>query len=218
MIGVVRDFNFRSVHSEVEPFALYRLNESYAQVPPQQRAFVTLRMLVNISGDNVPATIDHIRTTIRAFDDERPLEFEFLDDALNELYLSEQRLIRLIGIFAGLCISIACLGLFGLAAYTTSRRTREIGLRKVLGARSAQIVALFARRTLALAGVAAVVAGVGAWLVMRAWLENFAFRTALNPLWLVGAAAVGLGIAYGTVAMQALKAARSRPVNALRYE
>jgi putative ABC transport system permease protein len=218
VIGVVKDFNFRSIHNDVEPFALYRLIDNFAQLPPPQRPFQQRLLTLNIAGNGVAATLDHIRDTFRQFDSEHPFEFEFLDDTLNELYLSEQRHTTLIGIFAGLCIFIACLGLFGLAAFTTAQRTREIGVRKVLGARTSQIIALLAKRTLVLVLTGAVVASVVAYFVMDAWLSGFAFRAGINPLVFVVAGVAGLAIAYATVAVQSLRAARAHPVHALRYE
>jgi putative ABC transport system permease protein len=218
VVGVVKDFNFRSVHSEVEPFAIYRLVQSFAQMPPALRDMQQRPLVLNIAGDDVSGTIEHVRETIRKFDSRHPFEFEFLDDSLNELYAEDRRLTRLIGIFAGLCIFIACLGLFGLAAFTTQQRTREIGVRKVFGARTRQIVALLAQRIVWLVIAAAAVAGVLVYAVMKAWLANFAFRTGIDPLIFLTAALAGLGIAYFTVALQSLKAARARPVESLRYE
>ncbi|HLF09715.1 MAG TPA: FtsX-like permease family protein [Gammaproteobacteria bacterium] len=218
VVGVVKDFNFRSVHNEIEPFAIYRLVDNFAQLPPALRQMQQRPIVLNISGNDVSGTIEHVRETIREFDPQHPFELEFLDDSLNELYAADQRLTRLIAIFAGLCIFIACLGLFGLAAFTAAQRTREIGVRKVFGARTGQIITLLAHRIVWLVIAAAAVASVLAYLVMKAWLENFAFRTSINPLVFVAAALAGLGIAYLTVALQSWKAARAHPVHALRYE
>ena len=218
VVGVVKDFNFRSVHNEIEPFAIYRLVDNFAQLPPALRQMQQRPLVLNISGNDMSGTIEHVRETIREFDPQHPFELEFLDDSLNELYAADQRLTRLIAIFAGLCIFIACLGLFGLAAFTAGQRTREIGVRKVFGARTGQIITLLAHRIVWLVIAAAAVASVLAYLVMKAWLENFAFRTSINPLVFVAAALAGLGIAYLTVALQSWKAARAHPVHALRYE
>jgi putative ABC transport system permease protein len=218
VVGVVKDFNFRSLHTEIEPFAIYRLVDNFAQMPPALRQMQQRPIVLNVSGTDVPGTIEHLRTTIRKFDPQHPFEFEFLDDSLNALYAADQRLTRLIAIFAGFCIFIACLGLFGLAAFTAAQRTREIGVRKVFGARTGQIISLLARKIVWLVIVAAAVASVLAYLVMKAWLENFAFRTDINPGIFVVAALAGLAIAYLTVALQSLKAARAHPVKALRYE
>jgi putative ABC transport system permease protein len=159
-----------------------------------------------------------MRDTIGRFDAVHPFEFTFLDDSLNELYAADQRLTRLIAIFAGICIFIACLGLFGLAAFTAAQRTREIGVRKVFGARTSQIVTLLAHKIVWLVMGAAALASVLAYLVMQTWLENFAFRTSINPLVFVVATIAGLAVAYLTVSLQSLKAARAHPVRSLRYE
>jgi putative ABC transport system permease protein len=218
VVGVVKDFNFRSVHDAIAPFALYRQADNFAQLPPQARQQVQRPLIVNISGKDVPGTIDFLRNTIRKFDSAHPFEFEFLEDSLNRLYVADQRLTTLIGIFAGFCIFIACLGLFGLAAFTAAQRTREIGVRKVFGARTGQIISLLAQRIVFLVIAAAVVASVVAYFAMAGWLRSFAFHTSINPAMFLVAALAGLAIAYLTVALQSLKAARAHPVRALRYE
>jgi putative ABC transport system permease protein len=218
VVGVVKDFNFRSVHEDVAPFAIYRQVENFAQLPPVLRLHQERTMVLNIAGKNVPATMDFVRDTLRKIDPAHPFEFQFLDDSLEKLYVADQRVTRLIAIFAGLCIFIACLGLFGLASFMAAQRTREIGVRKVFGARTGQIITLLAHRIVYLVLGAAVVASVLAYLVMKAWLQNFAFRTGINPLIFVAAALAGLAIAYLTVALQSMKAARAHPVTSLRYE
>jgi putative ABC transport system permease protein len=218
VVGVLKDFNYGSLHDAVAPFAVYRVVDNFAATPPPQRPFVQRVLTVNISGNELNGTMEHVRGTIREFDAQHPFEFEFLDDSLGKLYVSDQRLTRLIGIFAGLCIFIACLGLFGLASFTAAQRTREIGVRKVFGARTTQIVSLLAHRIVLLVIGAAAVASVLAYVVMNRWLQEFAFRTPINPVAFVAAALAGLAIAYLTVALQSLKAARAHPVRALRYE
>ena len=218
VVGVVQDFNFRSVHEDVAPFAIYRRVEDFSRTPPVLRLHEERTMVVNIAGNNVAATMDFVRETLRKFDALHPFEFQFLDDSLQKLYVADARLTRLISIFAGLCIFIACLGLFGLASFMAAQRTREIGVRKVFGAHTGQIITLLAHRIVYLVSGAAVVASVLAYLVMKAWLQNFAFRTEINPLLFVLAAFVGLAIAYLTVALQSMKAARAHPVTSLRYE
>lgn len=217
VVGVVKDFNYGSLHDEIAPFALHRVPNT-AGVPPPQRPFITRVLTLNISSKDVAGTIEHVRNTIRQFDAEHPFELEFLDASLDKLYVSDQRLTRLIAIFAGLCIFIACLGLFGLASFTAAQRTREIGVRKVFGARTSQIVTLLAHKIVLLVIGAAAIASVVSYLVMERWLQEFAFRTSINPLAFVVASLAGLAIAYLTVALQSLKAARAHPVRALRYE
>jgi putative ABC transport system permease protein len=218
VVGVVKDFNFRSVHEGIAPFAIYGLVDNFAQVPPAFRQTLQRPMVVSVAGKDVAGTVNFIRDTIRKFDPVHPFEFEFLDDSLEKLYVDDQRLTTMIGIFAGLCIFIACLGLFGLAAFTAAQRTREIGVRKVFGAGTTQIIRLLAHRIVYLVLSASVVSSVLAYLVMSAWLRSFAFHTSINPGIFVAAALAGLAIAYVTVALQSLKAARAHPVRALRYE
>lgn len=218
VVGVVKDFNFRSVHEGVGAIAIYRRVENFAQVPPVLRMHEERTMVLNIAGRDVRSTLDSVGNTMRKFDPLHPFEFEFVDDSLERLYVADTRLTRLIAIFAGLCIFISCLGLFGLASFMAAQRTREIGVRKVFGARTGQIITLLAHRTVYLVLGAAVVAGVLAYVVMKAWLENFAFQTGINPLIFVAAALAGLAIAYSTVALQSMKAARAHPVKSLRYE
>jgi putative ABC transport system permease protein len=218
VVGVVKDFNFSSVHEGVGPFAIYRQVEDFSRVPQVLRLHEERTMVLNIAGRDVPATLRFVGDTLRKFDGMHPFEFEFVDDSLDRLYVADQRLTRLIAIFAGLCIAIACLGLFGLASFMAAQRTREIGVRKVFGARTGQIISLLAHRIVYLVLGAAGVASVLSYLVMKAWLQNFAFRAGINPLIFVAAALAGLGIAYLTVALQSMKAARAHPVTSLRYE
>jgi putative ABC transport system permease protein len=218
VVGVVKDFNFNSVHEGVGPFAIFRQVEDFSRIPPVLRLHEERTMVLNIAGHDVPGTLRFVGDTLRKFDGMHPFEFEFVDDSLDRLYVADTRLTRLIAIFAGLCIAIACLGLFGLASFMAAQRTREIGVRKVFGARTGQIISLLAHRIVYLVLGAAAVASVLSYLVMKAWLENFAFRAGINPLIFVAAALAGLGIAYVTVALQSMKAARAHPVNSLRYE
>ena len=218
VIGVVKDFNFKSLHNPVEPFLMYRFSDDFDQVPPNLRPFQNRLLVVSIAGDDMRGTIDFIRAVFARLDPEHPFEYRFVDDSLDRLYLSEQRLMKLIGIFASICIFVACLGLFGLAAFTTEQRTKEIGVRKVFGASTREVVALLAHDILLLVVIGSIVASLLAYLAMDRWLTGFAFRVGLNPLWFVLAAGAALAVAYTTVALQTLQAARSNPIEALRYE
>jgi putative ABC transport system permease protein len=206
------------VNEGVAPFAIYRQIEDFSRVPQVLRLHEERTMVLNIAGRDVPATLKFVGDTLRKFDGMHPFEFEFVDESLDRLYVADTRLTRLIAIFAGLCIAIACLGLFGLASFMAAQRTREIGVRKVFGARTGQIISLLAHRIVYLVLGAAAVASVLSYLVMKAWLQNFAFRAGINPLIFVAAALAGLAIAYLTVALQSMKAARAHPVTSLRYE
>jgi putative ABC transport system permease protein len=150
-------------------------------------------------------------------DPRHPFEFEFLDDTLNNLYQSETRLMDLIGIFAAVCIFISCLGLFGVATFTTEQRTHEIGTRKVLGATTWQIITMLARRIMIIVIVAAVLASAISYFAIDKWLTGFAYRAGINPLIFVVSAAAAAAVAFGTVALQSFKTANADPVKALRH-
>jgi putative ABC transport system permease protein len=218
VIGVVQDFHFKSLHSQIEPFALHPFQDNFDNVPEQFRPFILRHLVLNIAGEDIRRTLKFLEQKFVEFDPRHPFEFSFVDDALDKLYLSEQRLMKLTGIFAGICIFIACLGLFGLAAFTTEQRTREIGIRKILGATTAQIILLLARNIMILVLAGAVIAAAVSWLVINEWLSGFAYRTAINPLVFVLSAALAAAVAYITLALQSFKTARANPVESLRYE
>jgi putative ABC transport system permease protein len=147
-------------------------------------------------------TLSFIREIFTEFDPTHPFEFEFLDDSLDQLYLSETRLMKLTGIFAGICIFIACLGRFGLAAFTTEQRTREIGIRKVLGASSLQIITMLARNILLLVLFGSLIASLLVWYFMQEWFNGFAYRIGINPLIFIFSTAIAAAVAYITLALQ----------------
>ncbi len=217
VIGVVKDFNFRSLHYAIEPFAMYPIQSDFTNVPEVNKPFIQRLVVLNISGDDVRGTLDYIEGVMQRIDPKHPFEYEFLDSKLDSLYKSEQQLTKLAAIFAGVCIFIACLGLFGLAAFTTEQRTREIGTRKVLGATAWQIIVLLARRILLLVVVAAALASVIAWFGMREWLTTFAYRAPIDPLVFLLAAVVATAVAFATVAMQSWRTENADPVNSLRH-
>ena len=208
VIGVVKDFNFKSLRTNVEPMVLFRS-------PPEAGERL---MIVSIAPQGIADTLLAMRKLFAEVDPIHPFEYTFLDEELEQLYVSEQRLMRLTTIFAGVCILVACLGLFGLAASATQQRTKEIGIRKVLGATTLSIILLLARRVLWLIAAGAVVAAIVAWLAMQEWLSGFAYRAALNPSSLLLAAFGAGAIALLTIALQSWRTARGDPVEALRYE
>lgn len=207
VIGVVKDFNFKSLRTSIEPFAMFRFNEGNERL-----------MIVSVVPEGIRDTLQHIRSLFAEFDPTRPFEYTFLDEELDQLYVSEERLMALIGIFAAICILVACLGLFGLAASATEQRTKEIGVRKVLGASTLSIILLLARRVLVLIATGAVIASIFAWFGMQEWVSGFAYRAALNPVYLFLAALGASAVALLTIALQSWRTASSDPVQALRYE
>ncbi len=215
VIGVVEDFNFRSLHEAIGPILITLQPE----LPPDANNLAASRILVvNIAGNALAPTLRLLEQKFAELDPAHPFEYQFVDEFIGSLYVSEQSLLRLIAVFAGICILIACLGTYGLAAFTTEERTKEIGIRKVLGATGTQIVLLLSRNVLVLIAAGAVVASLGAWLAMDVWLENFAYRAPINPLLFVTATGVALVVAFATVALQSFGAIRRDPIMALRHE
>jgi putative ABC transport system permease protein len=218
VIGVVSDFNYKSLRSSVEPLAMYPFNDDFSGVDEINRPFVRRFLVLNVAGEGVAPVLRMLEEKFADLDPTHPFEYLFLDDALNELYASEKNLMTLVGIFAGVCILIACLGLYGLSAFTTEQRTKEIGIRKVLGASSLQIVTLLARNILLLVVAGAVVASIGATFAIDEWLAGFAYRTGINPMIFVLSTVVAAIVAFATIALQSWGTARADPANALRYE
>lgn len=219
VIGVVKDFNYDSLKNNLEPFVIRRFS-GVQNVASQNRDLMIQYLILNLEGQNIFRTLDFLEEKFAEFDPKHPFEFQFLDDSLNELYFSEQRLMKLIGIFAAVCIFISCLGLFGLAAFATEQRTKEIGIRKVLGASTWQIIIMLARNILYLVLGGAVIASLVAYYSMDEWLSDFAYRININMnTWVfLVSAVVAAAVAFLTVSLQSFKTARANPINALRYE
>ena len=216
VVGVLADFNFKSLHTVVEPLLMYPLADDFTGMAEIMRPFQQRELVVKISGSDVERTLGYIEDVMAKADPKHPFQFAFLDDQLDHLYKSEHQLTRLIGIFAVVCIFIACLGLFGLASFTTEQRTREIGTRKVLGATAWQIITLLSRRILLLVLIASALAAIISYFAIDEWLTGFAYRAGINPLIFVLAALVAAVVAFVTVALQSYKTASADPVNALR--
>lgn len=204
VIGVMKDFHFESLHQPIVPMILI--------LQPSGR------LSIKISGHNVPATVDFIRNTWQRYLPNVPFDFSFLDQKFDQLYHSEQQQGTLFTIFAFIAIFIACLGLFGLSAFTISQRVKEIGVRKVLGASVPQIVQELSREFLLLVLIASVPGMVVAGYAMHKWLLNFATRTDLSWWIFASAAIIAIIIAFATISYQSIKAATANPVKSLRSE
>jgi putative ABC transport system permease protein len=219
VIGVVKDFHFASLHSPVGPMLLRRFVKSeLADLSPVLRNQVRRSLIVVIRGDEVGAAIDAVKSVLTTFDPRHPFEYIFFDDLLNEQYAGESRVMRLTGGFAMLCIVISCLGLFGLAAFTTEERTKEIGIRKVLGASALDIILMLTKRVQVLVLIASVAASTVAYYTMQDWLASFAYRTNIQIGIFVVATALISVLAFLSVAVQAGRTALRNPIDALRYE
>ena len=208
----------REVLGVVENFHVLSLREPILPLLIELRPGFSGNLLVRIGNGNVQETLAFLEQTWKTTCAGHPFEFEFLDARINQLYQAEKRLGDLMAYFSSLAILVACLGLFGLAAFTAERRTKEIGIRKVLGASVSGIVMLLSKDFVTLMLIANVIAWPVAYWAMRDWLTNFAYRIDLG--WSVFALSGGLAlmIALLTVGYQAWKAARANPVDALRYE
>jgi len=206
VIGVVKDFNFESLHRQIRPLIYFLAPDWVGEVA------------VRIRPNDMASTLAFLAQKWQVFVPEAPLEYSFLEEDLQALYHTEQTTGRLFVVFSALAIFIACLGLFGLASFTTAQRTKEIGIRKVLGASQATLVRLLTQDFVKLVLVANIFAWPVAYFVMNSWLQNFAYR--INVGWEGGlwAGSMALLIAMLTVSTQAIQAATANPITALRYE
>lgn len=206
VVGVVKDFNFQSLHTAVEPLTM-RLSSSALG-----------RLSLRVQSDNLPATIAELEKTWSQIAPHRPFLYSFLDESFNRQYQADLRFGQIFSVFAGLAIFIACLGLLGLTAYTAQQRTKEIGIRKVLGASVVSIVSLLSKDFIKLILIAAFIAIPVAWYAMHKWLQDFPYRIDI-PLWVFFAAGIVTAIiAFLTISYQAIKAAIANPVKNLRTE
>jgi putative ABC transport system permease protein len=207
VVGVVKDFHFESLHQAIVPMIFY--------MPPGGNYH---RLSLKIGGNNIPATVAAIGNTWHHYLPDVPFDYGFLDQKFQQLYNSEQEQGSLFTIFSCIAIFIACLGLFGLSAFTITQRVKEIGVRKVLGASVSQIVTELSKDFMKLVVVAAVIAFPIAWYVMNKWLLDFASRIDIAWWVFVLAGVVALIIAFATISFQSIKAANANPVKSLRSE
>jgi putative ABC transport system permease protein len=206
VIGVVKNFHYASLREELEPICI---GVGMGGLD---------KLVIRVRTEKIAGLISQLKETWKEIDSNHPFDFFFLDDFFNAQYLSEERLNKIFASFSGLAIIIACLGLFGLSSFMAEQRTKEIGIRKVLGASIPEVVALLSRELLVLVGLAVLVAWPVAYFAMSSWLQNFPFRTSLNPWIFLVSGFAALTIAFLTVSFQATKAASSNPVDSLRYE
>lgn len=206
IIGVVKDFHFSSLHNNIGPLVIF----------PEYQQFN--HIFVKINSHEVPDALTKIKTVYTTLLPHRPFEFEFLDQQYQALYSEEQRMGTVFIVFASLAIVIACLGLLGLVAFSAAQKTKEIGIRKVLGATEASIVMLITREFVKLVLVAIVVGIPVAYYIMQAWLSDFAYRVDIGVANLALASLVCVVIAFGTASFQAIKAAFINPAHTLRNE
>ena len=206
IIGVVKNFNFESMHQAIGPLIM--------QVQYASNGIVSFR----INTTHASETIDHIRAVWKTLSPESPFNYRFLDAAFNDMYKADQQAGRIALVFAALALIIGCMGIFGLAAFIAERRTKEIGIRKVLGASVGGILGLLSAEFTRLVVISFVIAAPLAGWMMNSWLRDFAYRTTLTWWIFAVAGAATFLIALVTVSFQSLKAAMSDPVKSLRAE
>lgn len=206
IIGVVKDFHSGSMREKIKPVVMI------------YSAFNNWTIYIKTTGKDAPKAIAALERQWKKYNSDFPFEYSFLDEQFNNLYKSEQRTGLLFNVFAAIAIFISCLGLFGLAAYTAQLRTREIGVRKVLGASLPGIVRLLAGDFIKLVFIAILLATPISWYVMNKWLQDFAYKTNIGWVVFLLSGIIAVLIALFTISFQSLKAAMANPVKSLRTE
>lgn len=204
IIGVVKDFHIQSLHYKIGPVIM--------QMGSSNNFYVKMK------SDKIVSTVEFIKNTFKSFDPGLPIDFHFLEDDYAKLYLTERRMGKIFGYFSLLAIIISCLGLIGLSLFMTERRTKEIGIRKINGAKSVEIFSLLSGEYVLWVMISITIACPIALYAMNNWLQNFAYRINIGWWVFVQAGTVALLIAFLTVSWQSYKAAGKNPVEALRYE
>lgn len=205
IIGVVSDFHFQSLRDNIDPLVLHL---------GQNTGFAIFKVQM----ENVSETIDYLEATWNKFVPGQPFEYQFMNQRFDAMYEAENKIGDIFTVFAFLTIFIACLGLFGLAAFTAEQKTKEIGIRKTLGASIPSIVNLLSKNFLKLIVVSFVIAIPIASIAMNYWLDEFAYRTSLKPITYIISGLSALGIAWMTISFQSYKAARVNPAKSLKDE
>lgn len=206
VIGVVKDFNFESLHHKIKPLVMMHTR------------WISSHIAIRLQAGEVNNTINSIQNLWKEFVPASPFDYTFLDENYRELYEKEQRMGQIFIVFSALAIFIACLGLLGLSAYIAAQRTKEIGIRKVLGASVTGIATMLSKDFIKLVLIAAVIAFPLAWWGMSKWLEDFAYRTQISWWIFAIAGAAAVLIALITVSFQAIRAAVANPVDSLKTE
>jgi putative ABC transport system permease protein len=205
IIGVVKDFNYRSLHQQVAPLMM-------------QLTTYPGRMSIRLEPDDIPATVNRIQQKWNELIPYLPFDYTFLDDNFDRQYKADQQLSKVSGVFTGLAIFIGCLGLLGLTSFAVERRTKEIGIRKVLGASISSVMMLIVSEFVWLVIIALVVATPITWYFIERWEQNFTLQAAINPLRFLLAGLAVFGFAWLTISYLSYRAATANPTNALRVE
>jgi ABC-type antimicrobial peptide transport system permease subunit len=208
VLGVVKDFHFTPLNREIGPLLLYH--------NPQMRDYNY--MFIRLNSGNIPGSISSIKQAAKKFNPDFPFEYRFLDQDYDRLYRGLEREMGIVRTFTFLAVLISCLGLFGLASFTAEQRTKEIGIRKVLGASVSKIIFMLSKEYAKWVLIANLIAWPIAYILMNSWLNDFAYRINLSWTLFFATALLSLVVAQFTVTFQALKAAHTNPADSLRYE
>jgi putative ABC transport system permease protein len=208
IVGIIKDFHLLSLHEKIQPLFYY--------LEPANR--FKRHISVKISGNRIPGTIAFLEEKMKTFSPTYPFEYRFFDEIFDRAYIIEQKLANTFSICALVTILIACLGLLGLASFTAEQKTKEIGIRKVMGATVSGIVLLLSKKFTRWVLAANIIAWPIAYVAMKQWLQNFAYRATLGIEIFVLSGLLALMIALGTISYQAIRAASANPVESLRYE
>lgn len=206
IIGVVKDFYYKSLHEKISPVVIKNVNDYNST------------FLVKTSPGKIVEAQKAAKDVWNKFFASEPFAYKFLDEEFEKLYRADHKTASLVWIFSGIAIFLSCLGLFGLAAFTAERRTREIGVRKVLGASVSGIVSLLSKEFILLVIVSLIIASPVAWWALNKWLQDFSYRIDISIIFFIAAGIITLLVALATVSVHAIKAAISNPIKSLRTE
>jgi ABC-type antimicrobial peptide transport system permease subunit len=207
IVGVMKNYHYKPVQNPLEPMAV-------VVAPPDGLRFAVVRL----GGGDVPAALRQVEAAWRKVNPKLPFDYRFFDDDFDDSYRQYEQMGEILGWFASLAVFVACLGLFGLASFLAEQRRKEVGVRKVLGASSGQVIVLLTREFSRWVVLANLIAWPAAYLASKSWLREFPFRTTIPPAAFLLAGTAALGVALVTVGGQAWRAARQNPADALRYE
>jgi putative ABC transport system permease protein len=205
VVGVVHDFHYKSLHNEIQPLVITLGRTQYY-------------MIIRIKPENLPSTLAYMKNKWNDLFPGHTFEYSFLDEDFDRVYRNEIQMGRMFNTIAGLAVFIACLGLFGLVSFATERRTKEIGIRKVLGASLSRVAVLIAKESTGCIILANLIAWPTAWYAMSRWFQNFAYRTPITLWPFILSGGLAILVALLTMSFQILKAASANPVDSLRYE
>ncbi len=206
VIGVVKDFNYESLHNPIDPLVIFHTRR------------IPSHLIVKADPHNVPAAISFIESKWKTYSRRFPFEYTFVNDAFAKRYRAEEKMLTVFALFSFLTIAVACLGLYGLSSYSTEQRTKEIGIRKIMGAPVWRIVFMLSTDFIRPVAIGILIAMPAAWYLCMRWLESFAYQWPFSPLVFLAASLPAVAIAMLTVSIHGYRAAIADPVKALRYE